>query len=276
MAIRLGVGRGMTEQEKCETCKEVCRLDGYPEESRARYCKVKDKYINSDDNQCYIGKTYINVVIAARQQEPKHDYAVLFRSYKQGNGMGGLYGDPSEPDYIVAIYALGKKYVPATMTGKVKFVYDSDSDETSPERLSEHDAAIREDERNRVITAFIEKGYTRIETVAPLEGIHLGWVLLSDVKSCLESLRATTRAPCNRQEPEKERDYQCGDECHGECSGEYDGRIHCPVSEAEQRIADVIAELEKRSKQVETIGDNGRIVLAYQEAISLLKNGVKQ
>jgi hypothetical protein len=149
----------MTEQEKCETCKEVCRLDGYPEESRARYCKVKDKYINSDDNQCYIGKTYINVVIAARQQEPKHDYAVLFRSYKQGNGMGGLYGDPSEPDYIVAIYALGKKYVPATMTGKVKFVYDSDSDETSPERLSEHDAAIRKDERGRVLNRLTEESY---------------------------------------------------------------------------------------------------------------------
>ena len=70
------------------------------------------------------------------------------------------------------------------------------------ERLQEHDAAIREDERNRVITAFIEKGYTRIETVAPLEGIHLGWVLLSDVRSCLESLRATT--PGNQIEPEKD------------------------------------------------------------------------
>ena len=44
----------------------------------------------------------------------------------------------------------------------------------------------------------------------------------------------------------------------------------------QQRIVDVIAELEKRSKQAETIGDNGRIVLAYQEAVSLLKNGVKQ
>lgn len=44
-------------------------------------------------------------------------------------------------------------------------------------------------ERERVINAFIEKAKGRIETMAPDHGIHLGWVLLSEVDRCLESLR---------------------------------------------------------------------------------------
>ena len=44
-------------------------------------------------------------------------------------------------------------------------------------------------EREQVLPIFISKAYTRIETVAPMDGIHNGWVLLADVKECLDSLR---------------------------------------------------------------------------------------
>ena len=40
-----------------------------------------------------------------------------------------------------------------------------------------------------MLPIFISKAYTRIETVAPMDGIHKGWVLLADVKECLDSLR---------------------------------------------------------------------------------------
>ena len=133
------------------------------------------------------------------------------------------------------------------------------------QRIKEHDAAIREDERKRVcglVRCLIEHaGYSCGETDHILE--------------YLNEIGPTAPAPGNRTEPEKEKGYRCGDECHGECSGEYDGRIHCPVSEAEQRIADVIAELERRC---DGAGDAGDYVAQslYSEAISLLKNGVKK
>ena len=60
----------------------------------------------------------------------------------------------------------------------------------------EHDAAIRREayeqgareERERVLN----KAWIRIETVAPEEGVHCGWVLLSEVKAAIESLRTPT------------------------------------------------------------------------------------
>ena len=90
----------------------------------------------------------------------------------------------------------------------------------------ENDAAIREDERKRVV----EKLQGRM-VPNPHYG-SVGWshdksIYNSAIGDIIESLRATTPAPGNR-------DYQCGDNCHGECSGEYDGKIHCPESEPEK------------------------------------------
>lgn len=39
----------------------------------------------------------------------------------------------------------------------------------------------------------LEKAWVRIETMAPYEGTHLGWVLLSDVKAVLNGLRQQGR-----------------------------------------------------------------------------------
>lgn len=51
--------------------------------------------------------------------------------------------------------------------------------------IQEHDAQIAAKEREKVL----DKLKVRVDTVAPDYGIHLGWVLLSEVNACIESLR---------------------------------------------------------------------------------------
>jgi hypothetical protein len=45
-------------------------------------------------------------------------------------------------------------------------------------------------ERDKVL----DKVWMRIDQVAPMEGIHLGWILLSEVKAALNSLRQSKQA----------------------------------------------------------------------------------
>ena len=107
--------------------------------------------------------------------------------------------------------------------------------------LTEHDAAIREDERMRMLDTLHTSLSARIVELK-------SWIKIAEInkqkkRKCellgvlgenqamityIESLRATTPAPGNR-------DYQCGDNCHGECSGEYDGKIHCPDTELKKK-----------------------------------------
>jgi len=202
-----------------------------------------------------------NSAIAVRQQEPGEIFGIKELSkymYARAEELQnrGDFNSAFECLYLVTVINRGW-YWDTTGRHRIRFTLES---------LKGHDAAIaqatREDVRKKVLDE-VERALLEVLTPEKLSNL----------------LRATTPAPGNRTEPEKEKEYQCGDECHGECSGEYDGRIHCPVSEAEQRIADVIAELEKRTKntiEYENASDHMLSMCdGFQEAISLLKNGVK-
>ena len=199
-------------QYRCETCEMFYR---HPKFSEAKLCPFGyyqyDLLISTRRTGCLA-----HSAIAARKQGPgKHPMKCNLVDLCK---FAEWTMDPNDPNSEWHCSTPNCKYrnnFDTRHTGESPICKICKSGKQEPfcigcERLLDHDAAIREDERNRVITAFIEKGYTRIETVAPLEGIHLGWVLLSDVKSCLESLRATTPAPGNRTEPEKEKGYRCG------------------------------------------------------------------
>jgi hypothetical protein len=60
--------------------------------------------------------------------------------------------------------------------GDICHIFGCDGDTRSKGKL---------DDRNKVL----EYAWRRIEQVAPMYGIHTGWVLLSEVKAALNSLR---------------------------------------------------------------------------------------
>ena len=221
----------MSEQDKCETCKEVCRLDGYPEESRVRYCKVKDKYIN--------------LTISARQQEPVSLYKGCTECGDKSVCTGKCFHFIQLPmkaleDREAAIR--GDGYSKGYMDGGAASTEDQNRIEANARKderqkwrdghtedlvwmtPEEEEKRIRDDERNEILDKLSE-AFFQDPVGRHAESDEV--LLMDEILDRIESLRATTPIT-------NDHDYQCGDNCHGECSGEYDGKIHCPETGKEK------------------------------------------
>lgn len=234
-------------QYRCETCEMFYR---HPKFSEAKLCPFGyyqyDLLISTRRTGCLA-----HSAIAARKQGPgKHPMKCNLVDLCK---FAEWTMDPNDPNSEWHCSTPNCKYrnnFDTRHTGESPICKICKSGKQEPfcigcERLLDHDAAIREDERNKVLNAVRDACSKRMSEKNPeISGVMLSYIL-ADLRP---------PAPGNR------------------------------TDSAEQRIADVIVELEKRAAHAKE-GEHSRDSFtlewkkereAYEEAIYLLKNGVKK